>query len=258
MKRNRPYRQELLYIHLNDRDQYVLSCGISFFEFARSLSDSINYLLLLKHQFDEGDFNSHTFLNYVPEDKLAKLVDEDVSSYGDFCWIDFEELEALNVLSAQELAEVLYLGHTKHHLKLPFYNHLGNRFAYLAHDDCWLNKVYYRNINDFYRMLSQVIPGKISMLKSEKNLLGLRRKREYSAVNKEILKALMPVFREGAVFSLKNIEQNRNRLELPIWVIGDFTNMDDMYDEFSETGEKSPDGRLVYDKKLKEWSLLAD
>jgi len=258
LKRNHQNNHELLYIHLNDRDQYVLSSGIEFFDFARSLSDSLNYILLLKHQFEDGDFNSHTLLNYASEDHFGKLMDENIASYGDFCWLDFEELEGLNVLTAQEIAEILYLGHTKHHLKLPFYNQLGNRFAYLSHDDGWFSKVYYRNMNDFYRMLSQVISAKITSHKTEKNLLGLRRKREYPPVSKDILKSLTNVFKEGAVFSLKKVEQNRNRVDIPLWVIGDFTNMDDMFDEYLQAGSNPPDGRLVFDKKLKEWSLMAE
>ncbi|WP_053361380.1 hypothetical protein [Bacillus sp. FJAT-27251] len=256
MRRHHSYNRDLLYVHLNDRDQYVLSCGIEFFEFARSLPDSIHNLLLLKHQYDDGDFNRHTLLHYVPEDRVAKLVAENVAGYGDFCWMDFEEAEGLNVMAPHEIAEILYLGHTKHHLKLPFYNQLGNRFAYLAHDDGWFNKVYYRNLNDFFRMLGNVIPEKIATRKPEKNLLGIRKKRVYPSISREILKSLNPAFKEGAVFSIHNVEQNRNRLEVPIWVIGDFLNMDEMYEEFSQAGNGSPDGRLVFDKKQREWTLL--
>jgi hypothetical protein len=257
LKKNHPYNRDLLYVHLNDRDQYVLSYGIEFFEFARSLSDSLNHLLLLKHRFEDGDFNRHTLFQYVQEDGVEKLVADNVNAYGDFCWIDFEEMEALNVLSAQEIAEILYLGHIKHHLKLPFYNQLGNRFVYLAHEDGWFNKTYYRNFNDFFRMLGNVLAGKLGELKPEKTLLGIRKKKSYPSVGKEILKSLTPALKEGAVFSLKNMEQNRNRIEIPIWVIGDFSNMDDMYDEYKEASRNNPDGRLVFDKKLKEWSLLA-
>ncbi|WP_121610255.1 hypothetical protein [Mesobacillus foraminis] len=254
MKKN----QDLIYVHLNDRDQYVLSCGIGFIEFSRSLSDSLNNLLLLKHRYEDGEFNRHTLLEYVPEDGINKLLEEEISSYGDFCWIDFEEEEGLNVLTAQEIAEILYLGHIKHHLKIPFYNQLGNRFVYLSHDDGWFNKTYYRNLNDFFRMLSQVISWKLGILKPEKNLLGIRKKRIYPNVTKDILRSLTPALKEGAVFSLKNVEQNRNRMEVPIWIIGDFSNMDDMYEEFSQAGKKPCDGKLVFDKKLKEWSLQGD
>ncbi|MCM3588717.1 hypothetical protein M3182_23945 [Mesobacillus maritimus] len=257
MKKN-SNNQELLYFHLNDRDHFVLSSGIEFYEFSRSLSDSLQKLLLLKHKFEEGEFNNHTLLHYVHEESLQKLMEENIANYGDFCWIDFEELEGVNVLSPQELAEILYLGHTKHHLKLPFYNQLGNRFAYLSQDDGWLNKIYYRNLNDFFRMLGQVIPRKIMMQKTEKTLLGMRKKREYPPINKEILKALTPVFKEGVVFALRKVEHSRNRLDLPLWVIGDYDDMDDMFDGFSQASNNPPDGRLIFDKKLKEWSLQAE
>ncbi|PLR95551.1 hypothetical protein [Bacillus sp. T33-2] len=258
MKKNQPDNRDLIYVHVNERDQYVISCGIEFFEFAKSLSDSLNHLLLLKHNFDEGEFNRHTLHSFVPEDRIGKLIDEDVNSYGDFCWIDFEETEGLNVLTGQEIAEILYLGHIKHHLKLPFYNQLGNRFAYLAHDDGWFNKTYYRNLNDFYRMLGHVVSGKLGVLKPEKTVLGIKKKRAYPTVGKEILKSLSAALKEGAVFSFKNITQNRSRIEIPIWVIGDFSNMDDMYDEFQQAKKNRCDGKLVFDKKLKEWILSAE
>ncbi|WP_210367138.1 hypothetical protein [Bacillus sp. REN3] len=257
MKKTHPYYRDSIYVHLNDRDQYVVSSGIEFFEFASSIGDSLNNLLLLEHKYDDGDFNRHTLFDYVPEDRIHKLSAENVSAYGDFCWIDFEEVEALNVLTGQEIAELLYLGHIKHHLKLPFYNHLGNRFAYLAREDGWLNKIYYRNFNDFFRMLGNVLAGKMGELKPEKTLLGIKKKKLYPAVSKEILKALMPALKEGAVFSLRKVQQNRNRLEIPIWIIGDFTDMDDMHDEFKVASKGEPHGKLVYDKKLKEWSLLS-
>ncbi|ESU31560.1 hypothetical protein G3A_16140 [Bacillus sp. 17376] len=257
LKKKHPYSRDLLYVHLNERDQYVLSHGMEFHEFARVLSDSLNHLLLLKHRYEDGEFNRHTLFEYVPEDSVEKLVAANVHEYGDFCWIDFEEVEALNVLTAQEIAELLYLGHIKHHLKQPFYNQLDNRFVYLSHEDGWFNKIYYRNFNDFYRMLGTVLSGKLGEMKPEKTLLGIRKKKSYPAVSKEILKSLTPALKEGAVFSLKNIQQNRNRIEMPFWIIGDFANMDDMHDEYKEASRSNPDGRLVFDKKVKEWSLLA-
>lgn len=257
MKKNQPYSRDLVYVHLNDRDQYVLSYGIEFFEFSRALSDSFNHLLLLKHRYEDGEFNRHTLFEYVPEERIHKLRLENVSAYGDFCWIDFEEVEALNVLTGPEIAELLYLGHIKHHLKLPFYNQLGNRFAYLASEDGWFNKIYYRNFNDFFKMLGGVLAGKVAELLPEKTLLGIRKKKTYPFVSKEILKSLTPALKEGAVFSLRNSVQNRSRIEIPIWIIGDFSDMDDMYDEFKEASRSDCDGRLVYDKKGKEWSLLS-
>lgn len=257
LKRNHPYSRDLLYLHINERDHYVLSHGIEFHEFFKSLQDPFAHLLLLKHRYEDGEFNSHTLFEYVPGDNAEKLAQANVHAFGDFCWIDFEEVEALNVLTAQEIAELLYLGHIKHHLKLPFYNQLNNRFVYLSNEDGWFNKIYYRNFNDFYRMLGNVLSGKLGEMKPEKMMLGIRKKKSYPSVSKEILKALIPALKEGAVLSLKHMQQNRNRMEIPIWIIGDFADMDDMHDEYKEASRSQPDGRIVFDKKLKEWSLLA-
>ena len=153
MKRNSDIR-DVVYIHLNEKDRFVLTYGIEFYEFVLSLSDSINHLLLLKHRFDDSDFNMHTMLDYVPKKRVMKLAGDGVYNYGDFCWVDFEEMEGLNELPDQTLAELLFLGHVKEHLKPPFYSYLGNRYAYLARDDGWFNKTYYRDLNDFYKLIS--------------------------------------------------------------------------------------------------------
>ncbi|MDR7002004.1 hypothetical protein [Neobacillus niacini] len=255
MKKHHQDIRDLIYVHLNQSDQYVMSYGIEFDEFAAAFSDSLNHLLLLKHRFDDTEFNRHALLEYCPEDRVKKLAGEDVYGYGDFCWIDFIEEEVLNELTGQEMAELLYLGHLKQHLKLPFYNKLGNRFVYLAHDDGWFNKIYYRSFKDFFHLLSEAISGKVSKLKLEKSLLGLRKKRSYPPVNKEILLSLTPFMKEGICISMKNADQQRTKIEIPIWVIGDFANMDDMYEEYEMISKEPSHAKIVFDKKTKEWKL---
>ncbi|KAB2329925.1 hypothetical protein F7731_20900 [Cytobacillus depressus] len=251
-KRNHNIR-DIIYIHLNEREQYVLTYGIEFAEFSQALFNSINSLLLLKHRYDDADFNMHTLHEYVSKDKLKKLMEKEVYGYGDFCWIDFEEEEDLNELSGQSIAELLYLGHLKEHLKPPFYNHLSNRYVYLAHDDGWFNKTYYREFNDFYHMLGDVIPEKMGHTRVEKSLLGLRKKKAYPSISIDILRTLKPLMREGAVLSIKDIEQNRTGLEIPIWPIGDFIDMDEMYEEYERIVKTPCAAKLVFDKKSREW-----
>lgn len=253
MKRNK--RQDVIYVHLNEADQYVLSYGIEFKEFVLSLFGSINHLLLLKHDYNDADFNMHTLLDYVPRKRLMKLAEEEVYEYGDFCWIDFEEMEGLDVIPGQVLAELLYLGHIKEPLRPPFYNYLGNRYTYLAHDDGWFNKTYYRDWNDFYRLLSQLVPMRLGANKPEKNLLGIKRKKAYPNVDQHLLLSLKGFMSEGMVLSFKSMSQNRLRIELPIWVLGDFDNMDDMYEEFEKSSKRTCDAKLIFDKKSQEWKI---
>lgn len=254
-KRNHGIRDHI-YLLLNEKDQYVISYGIEFSEFTYSLSQTMNNLLLLKHQFEEGEMNMHTMFEFVSRDYLTQLAEDDVYGYGDFCWIDFEEEEALNELPGQVIAELLYIGHTKEHLRKPFYNHLSNRYVYLAHDDGWLNKVYYRDFNDFYRMLGDVIPIKMEQMKVEKSILGLKKKKSYPSVPQESILALKNLMKEGLVISLSDCEQTRAKISIPLWSIGDFTNMDEMYDEFAATSAQSPcEAMLVFDKKTREWQV---
>lgn len=247
--------RDLIYLHLNQSDQYVLSYGIEFAEFAAAFSGSLNHLLLLKHRYDDADFNMHTLLEYCPEEGINKLAADDVYGYGDFCWIDFLEEDVLNELSGQEMAELLYLGHHKQHLKIPFYNKLGNRFVYLAHDDGWFNKTYYRSFKDFFHLLSEVVSDKLGEIKPEKSLLGLRKKRTYTPVNKEILLSLTPFIKEGICISFRDADAQRTRIEIPIWVIGDYANMDDMYEEYQYIRTKPYHAKIIFDKKTKEWKL---
>jgi hypothetical protein len=253
-KRHQDIR-DLVYVHLNQGDQYVMSYGIEFAEFAAAFSGSLNHLLLLKHRFEDADFNMHTLLEYCPEERIHSLAVDNVYGYGDFCWIDFSEEALLNELTGQEIAELLYLGHQKQHLKHPFYNKLANRFVYLAHDDGFFNKTYYRSFKDFFHVLSESITDKLGTLKLEKSLLGIKRKRTYPSINKEIFLSLTPFIKEGICISLRDIDLQRNRLEIPIWVIGDFASMDDMYEEYEQIVGEPPHAKIIFDKKAKEWKL---
>jgi hypothetical protein len=255
LKKHHQDIRDLVYVHLNQSDQYVLSYGIEFAEFAAAFSGSFNHLLLLKHRFEDADFNMHTQFEYCPEERIKQLAADDVYSYGDFCWIDFVEEDGLNVLTGQEIAELLYLSHQKQHLKLPFYNKLGNRFAYLAQDDGVFNKIYYRSFKDFFHLLSESLSSKLGELKLEKSLLGIKRKRTYPPINKEILLSLTPYMKEGICISLRDIDLQRSRMEIPIWVIGDFASMDDMYEEYEQIIRETAHATIILDKKTKEWKL---
>jgi hypothetical protein len=248
--------RDLIYIHHHNLDQYVISYGIEFKEFMASFSSNLNYLLLLKHHFNDAEFNMHTLLEFVPQEKINKLINDGVYGYGNFCWLDFAEVEGLNELNGQEIAEILYLGHLKQHLKQPFYQKLTNRFAYLAHDDGWFNKIYYREMGDFYEMLGNVVGMKLSEIHTKKTFFNLRKSREFPPVPGKTLTQVSNFLREGLVISLRKREETRQRLEIPIWVVGDFLDMDDMYEEALKLENAPCQAKLVFEKKANEWKLL--
>lgn len=254
--RNHGIMKELIYIHLNAVHQYTMSYGIEFREFVKCLPKELNNVLLLKHNFDYSDFNMHTLLDYVEKDNLDRLLKEDVYEYGDFCWLDFEDTDGLNELEGQEIAELLYLGHSKQHLSGPFYSKLNNRYVYLSHDDGWFNKTYYRFLTDFYYMLGHVIALKMSHIRGEKGLFNLKRGREFPSVPRDVIASFKDKMKEGMVISISRANQTRHKIEIPVWVIGDYINMDEMVDDYLDKTGETPDGQLVYDKKMREWSAL--
>jgi len=258
LKKHNGNQQDLVYVHLNETKHYVLSYGIEFEEFASSLSDLLNNVLLLKHHFDDGEFNLHTLLEYVPREQLNKLIKDDVYGYGDFCWIDFEDEDALNEISGHELAELLFLGHMKDDLRKPFYQQLRNRFVYLAHDDGWWNKTYYRTMTDFYRMFGDVLGGKMTESKLVKNLLGIKKKRPIPSIQMELILNMKMMMKEGILISIRDNVQTRIAIEIPIWVLGDFDNMDDMYEEYEKVAQGKPDAKLIFDKKTSEWKMVTN
>ncbi|KHD84243.1 hypothetical protein [Heyndrickxia ginsengihumi] len=254
--KNHAGNRGLIYVHTNEVNHYVLSYGIEFREFYHAFPKLTN-LLLLRHQFDSGMFNLHTLFEYVDEETVDRLVEDDVYRYGDFCWIDFEDEEGLDLLEGYEIAELLYLSHIKHHLRMPFYRKLNNRFVYLAQDDGWFNKTYYRSMDDFYKMLGDVISLRINEIKGDKSLLFARRKKKnLPPVPVEVLTPFITSMKEGMLISLDNSLQTRAQIEIPVWIIGDFHDMDEMYEEYLSIVDRPVDGKLIFDHRSREWKVL--
>jgi hypothetical protein len=248
--------RDLIYIHHNNFEQYVITYGIEFKEFMGAIPPKLKNLLLLKHRFNDAEFNMHTLLEFVPSEKINMLIEDGVYGYGNFCWVDFTEVDGLNELSGQELAELLYLGHIKQHLKPPFYQKLGNRFAYLAHDDGWFNKVYYRDMDDFYSLLGEVVGKKMSQLDTKRTLFGIKKSRLFPSVSGRTMSQLSHLIKEGMVISLKKREEIRQKVEIPMWILGDYIDMDDMYEQALQIESDPCHAKLVYEKKTNEWKIL--
>ncbi|KKB38227.1 hypothetical protein [Bacillus thermotolerans] len=249
------FTEGIIYIHLNTKYQYTISYGIDFHDFVRSLSKELNHLLLLKHEYDKADFNMNTRMNYVEAEEIPQLLKEPISEYSGFCWIDFDDIEGLNELEGREVAELLYLGHCKNHLKLPFYSKLNNRYVYLSEADKWMNKTYYRYLPDFYFMLGHAISFKLGFFKVEKSIFSLKKGDPIPPVPKEMISSFADKMKEGMVVSLPKAMHNRLKLEVPVWVVGDYINMDEMFEEYTDCRQREPDGYFVFDKRAREWSI---
>lgn len=247
--------KDIIYLFVNSVDKNVTSYGISFQQFIQSMDNPPANLLLLKHRYEEGEVHFDTQFPYATGEQVMNLAREDLHKDREFCWVDFEDVFNLDALEGQELAELLYLAHLKKHLSLPFYNTLNNRFAYLTDNDGWKNKTYYKNWTDFYQILSHVLADKLSELKLDKSLLSFWKKKEYPPIDLSVIRQLNTMLTEGVAICFSSSRQSRGQINLPIWIVGDYYDMDDMLESFQRISSSSPHAYLSYDKKQKTWSI---
>lgn len=255
MNRLKSKFKNALYIHLNEQSQCVITHGVNFSEFIKAVPKVPDNILLLKHNYMEADFNTHTMLSYVPQQRIKRLLKEDLFNYGNFCWIDFVETASLNELENQEIAELLYLGHLQKHLQLPFYNKLANEFVYLAQGDGWFNKTYYRNLDVFYYVLGKLIQSKLNKQNLGRRIFPFSKRRTFPAVSQHVMFQMEKLFKFGVVIVIDEAVLTRTGVEIPLWFVGDFINIDKMYDELTYKMRKRSEGKLIFNRKNKEWKI---
>lgn len=112
--------KDVIYMIYNENEQSVTSMGIEFIDFINCLTIEPNNILLLASGYTGEDFHYGLRLEFVRRENLNDLYRENVYSYGDFCWVDFDEIITLDDLTPHEKAELLYLGHYKQPLNSPF------------------------------------------------------------------------------------------------------------------------------------------
>ncbi|TYR79850.1 peptide ABC transporter permease [Priestia megaterium] len=247
--------KDIVYINGHVNEKCFVTYGIEFKEFFYSLPEPLTNLLLLKHRFEDSDYHFPTHMDYVESEQVSLLAQDNVYNYGDFCWIDFDELSSLDLLEPNDIAALLYLGHLKKPLNSSFNNKLNNQFVYLAQDDGFYNKTYYRDIYDMKHMLSRIIPFKASVAKQTR--FALRRKKlEYPALPLVLANTLLTLTNDGLLIDFEKMVQSRKDIQVPIYTIGKFTDMDEMYnDRFEHKQGSKLQAYLVFNKRESEWTL---
>ncbi|WP_110926385.1 hypothetical protein [Bacillus massiliglaciei] len=246
---------DLVYMHLQASERFVVSNGVSFCEFVSSLPDPLPYTLLLKHQLEETEFNLNVLMDFVPPEYIQDFIRKEWKPAGDFCWVDFEDPACLDELEGQEIAELLYMGHTKNHLNSPFFRKLNNRFAYLSIEDSLLSKVYYRSLDEYFCQLGKLISLKAEAQESGRSWIFRKRNCELLPVPQEAVRLIAPLLSEGVVFSMRQMRKSRIKIEIPLYLVGDFMNFDEMMEEYQQASIREPDVWLIFQKKSKDWTV---
>jgi len=221
-----------LYVHMNEINQFVIFSGLTFQEFVSSVGPLQN-ILLLKNEYEDGSFNMHTQLEFVEERSIRKFIKKASDSKKELCWIDFSDEKRLNLLTPQEQAELLYIGHKKEPVRTPFYHQLQNKYVYLANEDEKMSKIYFRDLQDVEELVANLFNAIIQ--EKEKPATFWRRKVKDSipAFTKEMLTSFREEVKDGVLFSMYRIEKPDLAYVLELRNISDLTFPDEIWDELN-------------------------
>jgi hypothetical protein len=231
--------RDIFYINAFPEENLAIWYGMIFEEFIKYAPVEVNHLLLLEAMHYSNDFSRSTRLNVVGKDSMRNLLCKDIYNFGDFCWVDYDQRENIERLEPVEVAELLYLGHMFRPVKSPFFDKLQNRYAYLAHDDGSLCRMYCRYYSDFQEIISNKIVGTVSTNK---------RRRIYP-FPEDLKVKLITLAEDGLVIDFSKTLRWEKTIEIPIHCIGKFLDMDDMYHNLE---------RHIYHSKYSAWLVHKD
>ena len=234
-----------IYIHMNEADQFVMFSGLTMQQFVQS-AGPLQHLLLLKHEYEDSSFNIHTQLEFVPADEVLSFTKEFMDNPTDLRWIDFADERKLNMLTPQEQAELLYIGHKKEPLRSPFYYQLQNRFVYLSNEEEDMTKIYFRELNDSLRLvvniLNQVVRDK------ERGAPFWRRKQKegFPELSMDQFISNKALLKEGVLLSLYKLEKSKASYDLEIRSLPESVYPDEIWDELTAVMKQEPDKTLQF------------
>lgn len=155
--------RDYLYIWNDPKKQCIVASGIEFKKLS-SHFDRSRALILIDHKSVNGRQDSNSGFDFFDQTDVCNLVEEDIYSWGNFSWADYDTSElppfSPPSLLPEEVAELLYFAHSGKPLRKVFIPSLRNQFLAHAHDDGWLLKLYYSDWSDVEVLLRKVFPEK--------------------------------------------------------------------------------------------------
>lgn len=213
---------DLIYVHIDVTSNAVLSKGVTHSDFVRSIVHHPKNLLLLNPSADEGEYDMHTGLKIIRGEESVnqyfstlhrRRLNEEIK------WIDFSDVTMLKELTPLEISELLYFGHMKNSLHSPFFYKLQNDFVFFEFIDN-MTRVYYRYIDEFYRILADKITRVVLEKVNDKKTF-FKRSTSVEKLDADLLKDMKSILQEGVVFCFSQMDIRGKEYRIPIHVVED-------------------------------------
>ncbi len=211
--------KDIIYINTYSNDNLITYSGISLHDFISSYLYPLRNILLLKSDNSDHKFHLQTKFEYISNESIKDFAQTDTPITGDLCWIDFKDIDMLDKIEPEVIAELLYFMHMGKSLKSPFLEKLQNRIAYWSHDDNWYTKLHLWDIIDFTNTLKTVLI---------KRLGGIESHGKHMVMSDDIVMNLLKMTNDGLLIDFHNLVL-KSIVEVPIYIIGKVTDMDILY-----------------------------
>ncbi|MGY3725299.1 hypothetical protein SAMN05421767_13213 [Granulicatella balaenopterae] len=244
-----------MYIHYDSVSNHILSSSIPFS--VRTVPPILipKNILLLKGKSPLAKYDDYTGFSYITgEENIRQFLDYVMKEELAVDWIDFESIDFLHQLSAQEVSELLYVSHANKHLHSPFFYKLQNNYIYLSMEDDF-TKVYYRDVHYFYTLLAHALEEAMQRVvdNSKPRFFFRSRREKVERLPLTDLENLSLVVREGILVALDQANKIGTTYQLPILLSEDqFYNTNHLQQMDCQVGFVS------YDTATKEWQIMVD
>ncbi|EOT39084.1 hypothetical protein [Enterococcus columbae] len=245
-----------IFVHMDTTSNVVLTRGLHADDFQRVIIHRPNNLLLLNPAISEGEFETHTGLKVIrghyEVEQFFQMIARRKNN-TDIRWIDFTDLTMVKELTPLEISELLYLGHMKTHLHSPFFYKLQNDFVYFDMGDDLL-RVYYRYIDEFYRILAKKITAIIYQEVNDQRPFFRRKLIEVPTLPIDLVKELRELLKDGLAFNFPKAKLTSKAVEIPLYAV------EEAGSRLSNQSlrQKEKVGTLTYLTKQAQWQLAID
>ena len=226
----------------------VFAYGATFLDFMKFIRDKPENILLLKASCGDAKWMDDIRLYYIDSDNIENLINDDIYSYGDFCWVDYDDFSKIENISKNELAELLYLGHMFQPLHEANMKWLNNKYIYTAHDDDFYSRVFMEDINRY----KSVMHGKI--------LDALKGKKKHiEPLPEDMMDYIFKHSGDGILFDFQDISFYDGKTSLNIYKLGKNYNYDEIYDVLKrKKWFTNVTLYLEYNSKNKKWNMHSE
>ena len=206
-----------VYVKIDFIEQTVVCSGIGFGEFIKHSPKSIENLMsinmghktiLLDSTMERG------FELFEGCEMIRTLTKENLYLLGTLCFVDYNKHHNLHKLTEEQVAELLYMGHTFKPLHSPFFDSIENHFCYPSHDDGWYTKIFCRELSD----MVMIFLGKIL--------------NKPFFVPDEVKERILSLMENGLMVELPGSKPSNNGEKYEIYSVGVYENMDDLLNKW--------------------------